>query len=100
MERPRTATAATALRRFGGCAVMLAVVSLACATTPTAAERISPLVHDWFALLESRTADPSDFERFLASPAFELTGSDGQRLGMQCRARVRQTVDRGLGPDP
>jgi hypothetical protein len=58
------------------------VLWLGCAAKATPETQIPSLVHDWFGLLETRAPEPSDLERFLAEPPFELTGADGRVLGI------------------
>jgi hypothetical protein len=58
------------------------VLWLGCAAKATPETQIPSLVHDWFGLLETRAPEPSSLERFLAEPAFELTGADGRVLGI------------------
>ncbi len=72
-------------------ALLLGAFLPCCATAPPPAAGITSLVHDWFALLEAPEAGSADFERFLAAPAFELTGDEGRILGIEdLRARHRE----------
>ena len=66
------------------------------ASTPRGAEqRISTLVHDWFATLASAPPESRDLEGFLAEPSFELSLIGGSLRGLPeleaWRAKLRST---------